>query len=138
MLLDEPFVESGYDENYIERIARGLHKMGAKNIVLTGVSFEANKLGVAVFDGNKTEYYFTERLAASMHGTGDVYAAAFTGALLRGKPPLQAATIAADFVVESMRQTLPDAGHFYGVKFERAIPFLVEKIMTTAPKGNCN
>lgn len=138
LLLDEPFAESGYDENYIERIARGLHKMGAKNIVLTGVSFEANKLGVAVFDGNKTEYYFTERLAASMHGTGDVYAAAFTGALLRGKPPLQAAAIAADFVVESMRQTLPDAGHFYGVKFERAIPFLVEKIMTTAPKGNCN
>lgn len=128
LLLGEPFVESGYDKNYIERIARGLHKMGAKNVVLTGVSFEADKLGVAVFDGNKTEYYFTERLANSMHGTGDVYAAAFTGSLLRGKSALEAAAIAADFVVESMKQTLPDPEHFYGVKFEKAIPFLVERL----------
>ncbi len=63
-----------------------------------------------------------------MHGTGDVYAAAFTGSLLRGKSALEAAAIAADFVVESMKQTLPAPEHFYGVKFEKAIPFLVERL----------
>lgn len=128
LLLGEPFVESGYDQAYIERIAKALHEMGAKNVVLTGVSFEANKLGVAVYNGTRIDYYFTPRLDAAMHGTGDVYASAFTGALLRGKSALEAAAIAADFVVESMRQTLDDASHFYGVKFEKAIPFLVERL----------
>ena len=63
-----------------------------------------------------------------MHGTGDVYASAFTGALMRGKTPSQAAAIAADFVVESMKLTLGDKDHWYGVKFEKALPFLIWKI----------
>ena len=63
-----------------------------------------------------------------MHGTGDVYASAFAGSLLRGKSALEAASIAADFVVESMKKTLGDDSHFYGVKFEKAIPYLVNRL----------
>ena len=127
-LLGQEYIESGYDKAYIEKTIAGLHKLGAKNVILTGVSFEPSKLGVAVSDGNKIDYYFNERLPAAMHGTGDVYASAFAGALLRGKPVLDAAAIAADFVVESMKKTLGDDSHFYGVKFEKAIPFLVNRL----------
>ena len=119
-LLGQEYIESGYDKAYIEKTIAGLHKLGAKNVILTGVSFEPSKLGV--------EYYFNDRLPALMHGTGDVYASAFAGALLRGKPVLDAAAIAADFVVESMKKTLGDDSHFYGVKFEKAIPFLVNRL----------
>ncbi len=128
LLLGQKYIAGGYDQNYIEETAKSLHSMGAKNVILTGVSFDPKKLGVATYDGSKFRYYFTKRLDASMHGTGDVYASAFSGALMRGKSTLDAASLAADFVVESMKQTLDDKDHFYGVKFERAIPYLVKHL----------
>lgn len=127
-LLGVPYVASGYDRAYIDEMLRGLHALGAKNVVLTGVSFEEGRLGVACFDGKHTDYYFTERLDVAMHGTGDCYASAFAGALLRGKTILEAASIAADFVCETIRQTLPDPSHWYGVKFEKALPYLYKRL----------
>lgn len=127
-LLGVPYVAEGYDREYIETMLRNLHGLGAKNVVLTGISFEPGKLGVACFDGEKTDYYFTDRLEVSMHGTGDCYASAFAGALLRGRTIIEAASIAADFVVETIRQTMPDPSHWYGVKFEKALPYLIERL----------
>ena len=47
---------------------------------------------------------------------------------MRGKSIIEAASIAADFVCESIRQTLPDADHWYGVKFEKALPYLINRL----------
>ncbi len=127
-LLGIPYVGEDYDKPYIEKVMKDLYALGAKNVILTGVSFEKGKLGVAVYNGTTFDYYFTERLNASMHGTGDVYASAFAGSLMRGKTPLEAASIAADFVVESMKKTIGDEKHWYGVKFEKAIPYLVGRL----------
>lgn len=127
-LLGIPYVGEDYDKPYIEKVMKDLYALGAKNVILTGVSFEKGKLGVAVYNGATFDYYFTERLNASMHGTGDVYASAFAGSLMRGKTPLEAASIAADFVVESMKKTIGDEKHWYGVKFEKAIPYLVGRL----------
>lgn len=120
----------GYDESYILALLKKLGVLGAKTVVLTGVSYDAAHLGVAVYDvkEEKLSYYFHEKLAVSSHGTGDVYASAFTGALLKGLCVLDAATLAADFTVESIRKTMGDANHWYGVKFEKALPMLVEKL----------
>ena len=60
------------------------------------------------------------------HGTGDVYASVFAGAVLRGKTALEAAALAADVVCEAIKAT--EDGHWYGVSFERAIPFLVQQL----------
>jgi pyridoxine kinase len=129
-LLGEKFPGENYDENFVRDVCVRLSELGAKNVVLTGVSFEKEKLGAAVYDGKSTEYYFTERLPVQMHGTGDVFASAFAGALCNGKSILESASMAADFVVESIRATLGDAEHWYGVKFEKAIPFLVKRIFS--------
>ncbi len=121
-----------YDENLTpertEKILKDLHKLGAKNVILTGVSFEKSKLGVANYNGSTVDYYFAERQAVSCHGTGDVYASAVAGALLRGKTLAQASAIGADFVVESIKQTEGDKDHWYGVKFEKALPYLIERL----------
>ena len=127
-LLDESYVGSGYSKEYIETTLKKLHSLGAKNVVLTGVSFKDNELGFACYDGTNTTYYFNERLNASMHGTGDIFASTFAGALCRGKPITEAAALAADFVVESMKGTLDDKEHWYGVKFEKALPYLIKRL----------
>ena len=128
LMLGMPYIAEGYDKAYVEEMLHRLYDMGAKNVVLTGVSFEPGKLGVACFDGEKTEYYFNEHLNASKHGTGDCYASAFTGAIMQGKSELEAAKLAADFVVESIKKTIDDDSHWYGVKFEQALPMLVSEL----------
>ncbi len=127
-LLGTEYRSENYKKDYIENICAGLLKLGAKNVVLTGVSFEEDKLGAAVCNGKSVEYYFTEKLPVQMHGTGDVFASAFTGSLCNGKTLLESAKIAANFVVESIKATLDDKDHWYGVKFEKAIPYLVKEL----------
>lgn len=122
--------ESDYDEAYIIDLMKRLSALGCKHVVLTGVSYDETKLGAAVWHSaeSRIEYYFHERLPVRSHGTGDVYASAFCGALLRGHSILGSATIAADFTVDSIRKTMGDASHWYGVKFEEAIPGLVRAL----------
>ena len=130
-LLGIPYVGSDYDQAYIEKISRDLAKLGAKNVVITGVSFEKGKIGASVYhsDSDSFEYYFNEKIDVSFHGTGDVFSSAFAGALMRGKSAIQAAKIAADFVVDSIKKTLDDKNdHWYGVKFEKAIPGLIKAL----------
>lgn len=118
----------GYDEAYILSVCEALSSLGAKSIVLTGVSYKADELGVAVYTEGKISYYFHERLPGGSHGTGDVYASAFTGALCRGFSLSEAAHIAADFTLECIRITKLDETHWYGVKFEKAIPQLLKAL----------
>lgn len=114
----------GLAEADVERLVSKLHALGAKGVVLTGVSFDPGLLGSAVSDGSKIEYDFNPRLERTSHGTGDVFASVFAGAVVRGLPALRAAALAADVVCESIKAT--DAAHWYGVSFEKAIPFLVK------------
>lgn len=124
------YKESPYDEAYVLELIKKLAELGAKKVVLTGVGFAADKLGVAVYEGDidNVKYYFNEKLAKSSHGTGDVYASAFTGAYVKGMNIYDAAALAADFTVDSIVKTMDDDSHWYGVKFEKALPLLVEKL----------
>ncbi len=117
-----------YDEAYVDRLLQGLISMGCKEVVLTGVSYEPETTGVVVFDGKEKVYYKHEKIKDGCHGTGDVYASAFTGALMSGLSEAEAATIAADYVVCCIKNTQDDPDHFYGVKFEPMLPWLMERL----------
>ena len=114
---------AGLAETDVESLIAKLHALGAKNVVLTGVSLDADQLGTAVSDGSRIDYDFNPRLPSMFHGTGDVFASVFAGAVLRGKTALEAASLAADVVCSAIRATEP--GHWYGVSFEKTIPELV-------------
>ncbi|MGN0832170.1 MAG: PfkB family carbohydrate kinase [Kiritimatiellia bacterium] len=114
---------SGYSREEIEGLIAQLHRLGAKNVVLTGVSFSTGELGSAVSDGKTVAYDFNPRCPGQFHGTGDVFASVFAGAVLRGKSALEAAALAADIVCVAIAAT--EKAHWYGVSFERAIPQLV-------------
>lgn len=118
------------DETYIVSLVRAMADLGARKVVLKGVAFREDRLGVAIYDADSGEvsYYFTERMAKNSHGTGDCFAASFTGALMQGCSVAEAAAIAADFVLLCMKKTMDDPSHWYGVKFEKALPMLVSRL----------
>lgn len=130
MMTGYPYRGEGYDEAYIEGLMRAVLDLGAGAVVLTGVTYEADKLGVAVLKKGeqKPAYYFHEHLPKNSHGTGDIFASAFTGAYVSGRPMIEAARLAADFTLAGMKATAGDASHWYGTKFEKALPLLVDEV----------
>ena len=76
-----------YDEAYIEELTAALHEKGVGTVVLTGVSYEPETTGVVVSGKGFRGYYRHARLARTCHGTGDLFASAFTGLLCRGYEP---------------------------------------------------
>lgn len=116
-----------YDEQYIRMLLKKLLALGAKCAVLTGVSFEKGRLGVMGMNPDGSCFsYFTEHLPAAFHGTGDLFASTCVGALMNGRTLPQALQIAADYTVECIRVTMRDPNaSWYGVEFERAIPYLL-------------
>ena len=126
-LTDEEYKET-YDEGYICNLVEKLKALGAKNVVLTGVSYESGKTGVIVYENGKMEYYKHNKIAKGSHGTGDIYASAFVGALMNDKSVYEAAKIAADYTVKCIINTQGDADHWYGAKFETALGDLMKML----------
>lgn len=130
-MLGEECHLAGYDEEYIKSTLKKLTALGAKCSVLTGVSFEPDRVGLMGYDSVKDEFfsYYHKKLDVSFHGTGDVFASTAVGALVRGKTLAEALKIAADNTVESIELTIADPEHEnYGVRFERAIPKLLKTL----------
>ncbi len=130
-MLGEEYVAEGYDEEYIKDMLKKLTALGCKTAVITGVSFEKDKLGVMSYDSESGEYfsYFRERIPESFHGTGDVFASTFLGALMRERSIGDSLKIATDFTVECIKATLGNPKERkYGVNFEEEIPYLVSRM----------
>ncbi len=139
-MLGIPYVASGYDEDYIVEILKKLADLGAEKVVLKGIEFTENqkslthvkgKIGIAAYEKstNKISWYFHKKMPQSFHGTGDIFASVLTGALMRGLSLQKAYSLAADYVVESIKETLSHKDYnWYGVDFEAAMPYLIKRI----------
>ena len=126
LLLGEEYQPGPYTKEYVEGLLRRLvQKTEARQIVLTGVYFDEERLGAATFDGTtqKIAYIFGENVPGLYHGTGDVFGSALVGALVRGMPLSEAVRAAVDFTVAAI-QTTAKAGTDirYGVNFEKNLP----------------
>lgn len=124
LLTDTPYREK-IDRDFIEDLASSLQNMGAKNIVFTGVSFTEKEIGAAVVyeDGN-ISFAMSEKQPDFYHGTGDIFGSVLTAELVNGKSLVEAAQIASDFVVDSIKATEatnPAADKKYGVNFESVL-----------------
>ena len=117
-----------YDEAYVAELLEKTAALGASTVVLTGVGYEEGKTGVVVYENGKTSYYAHKRIAKGSHGTGDIYASAFVGALMNGNTIFESAKIAADYTLKCIENTQGDDEHWYGVKFETAIPDLIKML----------
>ena len=127
----------------ITKVMAKLLSLGAEQVILKGVEFSKEKIGVAycsqkLFDNNFStnennmedmNIYFHHRYDENFHGTGDIFASAVTGALVLKKDIKDAVKIACDFVQESIECTLSNPNYnWYGVDFESALRNLPQKL----------
>ena len=114
-----------YDRAYIDVLLQKLTALGCKNVIFTGISYAPGKTGVVVYEDGAYSYYEHDKLLNSCHGTGDIYASSFVGALVRGKTAFDAAVIAADYTVECIKTTAQLDNHWYGAAFEPVLGKLI-------------
>lgn len=130
-MLGSPYPGENASENAIKELLLGLAELGSKKVVITGVDFGNNQLGFMGYDRETGKFfqYSTEKINTKSHGTGDVFASTFTGALMNDFSIFDSLKIAADFTCACIRNTYndPDAVH-YAVNFEAEIPYLLKLI----------
>lgn len=124
MMADMDFREQ-YDREYICQL---LKRQPGKQVLLTGVGFEPEQTGFALFDRSETLFFHHQKLEKSYHGTGDLFASAFVGALASDFSAFDAGKIASQFVLKSIRNTADAPAHWYGVKFEPALADLIQML----------
>ncbi|MDR3277269.1 MAG: pyridoxamine kinase [Oscillospiraceae bacterium] len=124
LLLGEPYRAAPYTREYAEGLLRRLAALPSRAVVLTGVQLDADKLGAAAIDvrTGKIDYATAEKIPGSYHGTGDIFASAFTACAVAGRPVRDALEIAVDFTVRSIARTKKAGTDVrFGVNFEAGL-----------------
>ena len=141
------------DESAVVGLIDKLLALGAKSVIITGVSRERGMTGAAVKAAgvSETEYITAEKVEGSFHGSGDLFAsvvvsalalelgrfggldnrrrAAAASALLRGGALGRAARAAADFTAECLKLTREaGADEREGVRFEPLLHTLTGRL----------
>lgn len=95
----------------VEKAARIMQSMGARNVLIKGGHLEALQAKDFLFSGEKLYTFEAEFIrTTATHGTGCTLAAAITANLALGKELAEAVEIAKAFVTEAIR-TAQDIGH---------------------------
>jgi len=114
-----------YDDGYIRQL---LDRQSGGQVLLTGVGFKEGQTGFALRSGDAVQFFHHQRLEKSYHGTGDLFASAFVGALASGFDTFEAGKTASEFTLKSIQNTAAAPAHWYGVKFEPALGELIAKL----------
>jgi pyridoxine kinase len=126
LLLGEEYREDGLPRarEETDRILRALCDLGPGAAVLTGVGYGDASLGAASYDARagRFSYAGAPRVDGMYPGTGDVFASAFTAALLRGRTPARACEAAVRFTADSVaRSGAAGSDKRFGVNFEAGL-----------------
>lgn len=127
-MLGIPYTEN-YDREYVEDVLRKFAGLGCKVPVLTGVHFDNKKQGAAAYDSANDRFYYSfgDNIERSVHGTGDIFASVFTGAVTLGKDIQTSLDIAVNYTVECIKATIPYFDEmWYGSCFELCLGKLIE------------
>jgi len=126
-----PFENAPHTKEYIEKLLYALAELGPKYPVVTGIAFEDSKIGSACLDSKtgRISYSFAKKFEGRFIGTGDLFAAAFLGAVMNGFSPEASCESAAAFVSYSIEKSLkvntPDS---MAINFEQSLPFYMKKL----------
>ena len=113
------------------RLAKKLLNKPGKAVAVTGIRLKSDDgkelLGNLLVTGEEETMYAIEPSGGYFSGTGDLFAAALLGGILKGKKPADAMKLAADFLKEAARSaTLRGADPRAGSDFEEHLKLLME------------
>ncbi|MCV0431348.1 bifunctional hydroxymethylpyrimidine kinase/phosphomethylpyrimidine kinase [Nitrosopumilus sp.] len=90
-------------KNTIKKIAKNIQKMGAKNVVITGIEEKNNKIADFVLEKN-TEYQISgNKISLTNHGSGCNYSSAILFYIVSGKTIREAVKLAKEFTFNSIK-----------------------------------
>ncbi len=128
-MLDIPYKPAPYTKEYIEDMVVKLSEITNGAVVLTGVCFQKDKMGAAIYDGKEISYVFSNYVEAAYHGTGDIFTSTLVCGVLNNKSLIESAQIASDFTASCIKLTKENYPEMkYGVNFEAKIPELIKKL----------
>lgn len=120
-----------------EEMLPELKRLGAGTVVITGVEPRSGGgalTGAAAYDGDRFYEEYAPKQPIMCCGTGDLFAAALVGAVMRGMSFERALRAAVSFCAESARFTAVDPDRReYGVNFEQALPGYIKDIYGHEP-----
>ncbi len=125
-LLSTPYIED-CDELQAKEILLKLAGLGCKTPVLTGVR-KGGLHGAGAYDSVKNEFYFaySKHIDRNLHGTGDIFASVFTGAVTLGKNLRRALEISVKYIYDCIEVTMPYFEEmWYGNCFELCLDRLI-------------
>lgn len=130
-MLGKEYIGENSSMDEIKKLLMELTTLGAKTVVITGVKFNQNRFGYMGYHTQSKKFfqYDTEEIPMKSHGTGDVFASTFTGALMNNYSVFESLKIAADFTCACIKNTYNDlCAVNYAVNFEAEIPYLLKRI----------
>ena len=126
LLTGLPYREDA-DQAYLRQLAGGLLAFGAETVIITGFTRPDGQTGFfGMHRGGEEFSYRAQRIGKHFHGTGDLFAAAFTGALMADNSAPEAAALAARFterVIAATEQASP-----FGIAFEPELSWLTAQL----------
>ena len=125
-LTNNQYLENISDE-YKEKLLHDLYSLGAKNIILTGVSSSQNNIGASFYNGTDVISYYGDKQDTSYHGTGDIFSSIIVANIINKSSVYDCLKDAVEFIVACIKQTVSDPKHSYGVKFEEVLKRKWEK-----------
>lgn len=90
-------------ENSFKKIGKIIQKMGAKNVVITGIKGKNNQITDFVFEGVRNYSISGGFIARNNHGSGCNYSSAILFALAKNKTIHESVTFAKEFTYKSIK-----------------------------------
>lgn len=109
----------------ILNICNRLSQTGIKRFVITGIR-TSEGMCLAYGENNEVKIIETQEVKGEFLGSGDVFASTLTGALANNLDIDQSLKLAIDYTQKTVEVTSQDKSHWYGLKFEKTIPYLIE------------
>lgn len=131
IMLGLPYPGEDACESVVKDLLLRLSDLGSKLVVITGVTLSDGTFGFIGYNRLTGEFlsYGTQKVNMRSHGTGDIFASAFTGALMNDFTDYEALKIAADFTCACIYNSYNDPERVnYGVNFESEIPYYIEML----------
>ncbi len=126
-----PYKAGPHDDSYIDMLLEKLSKICKGIIALTGVCPDSESIGAVAYDpltGEKVTAVRPVR-AGTFHGTGDIFASAFSALMIRGAGLRSSTEAAIALVSESIDRTVSrGTPRRNGVDFEGVLPKYVLEV----------